>query len=144
MNEMLNDDLALLQEYARCNSEEAFAALVSRHVNLVYSVALRQVRDPHLAEEITQAVFIILARKADSLGGKTILAGWLCRMARYVPHQGVMRQPTSVSYDGTTVKLMPMAGYGMFQGELHNRGRELVGHWIQNGRQTPATFVRAN
>jgi RNA polymerase sigma factor (sigma-70 family) len=80
---MPNDDLALLREYARNNSEEAFAALVSRHVNLVYSVALRSVCDPQLAEEITQAVFIILARKADSLGDKTILAGWLCRTARY-------------------------------------------------------------
>ena len=79
----MNDDLTLLREYARSNSEEAFAALVSRHVNLVYSVALRQVRDPHLAEEITQAVFIILARKAGSLGPKTILSGWLCRTARY-------------------------------------------------------------
>src|SRR5579862_9366392 len=79
----MNDDLNLLREYARCQSEEAFATLVSRYVNLVYSVALRQVRDPHLAEEITQAVFIILARKAAALGNKTILAGWLCRTARY-------------------------------------------------------------
>jgi RNA polymerase sigma factor (sigma-70 family) len=79
----MNDDLTLLREFARNNSETAFAEIVSRHVNLVYSVALRQTRDSHLAEEITQAVFIILARKADSLGDKTILPGWLCRTARY-------------------------------------------------------------
>jgi len=79
----MNDDLALLREYAQRNSEEAFGTLVSRYVNLVYSVALRQVRDSGLAEEVTQAVFIILARKADSLGDKTILAGWLCRTVRY-------------------------------------------------------------
>jgi uncharacterized protein (TIGR03435 family) len=80
---MMTDDMALLREYAQRNSEEAFAALVSRHVNLVYSVALRQVRDSHLAEEVTQVVFIILARKAKSLNAKTILSGWLCRTARY-------------------------------------------------------------
>jgi RNA polymerase sigma factor (sigma-70 family) len=81
---MVTDDMALVQEYAQSNSEQAFGALVSRHVNLVYSVALRQVRDPHLAEEIAQNVFIILSRKAKSLSPKTILSGWLCRTARYI------------------------------------------------------------
>ena len=80
---MMTDDMALLRDYARHNSEEAFATRVSRYVHLVYSVARRQVQDPHLAEEITQAVFIILARKAESLGPNTILPGWLCRTARY-------------------------------------------------------------
>src|SRR3984885_10269349 len=83
MSEMPNDDLTLLREYAERNSEEAFATLVSRHVNLVYSVALRQVREPHLAEEITQAVFIILASKADKLPQHAVLPSWLCRTARY-------------------------------------------------------------
>jgi uncharacterized protein (TIGR03435 family) len=84
MDEMMTDDMSLLREYVQSNSEEAFAALVSRHVNLVYSVALRQVRDPHLAEEIAQAAFIILARKAALLNDRTILSGWLCRTTRFV------------------------------------------------------------
>src|ERR1035437_5439060 len=80
---MTADDMQLVREYALHQSERAFETLVLRQTNLVYSAALRQVRDPHLAEEITQAVFIILARKAGSLGAKTILPGWLCRTARY-------------------------------------------------------------
>jgi RNA polymerase sigma factor (sigma-70 family) len=77
------DDLTLLREYALRDSEAAFAELVSRRVGFVYSAALRQVRDPHLAEEITQAVFIILAQKAGRISHKTILAGWLFKTTRY-------------------------------------------------------------
>lgn len=80
---MMNWDMELVREYAARHSEEAFATLVSQHVNLVYSVALRRLRDTHLAEEATQAVFIILARKAGALGPKTILPAWLCRTAQY-------------------------------------------------------------
>jgi RNA polymerase sigma factor (sigma-70 family) len=78
-----DDDMMLLREFAASKSEQAFTELVTRHVDLVHSVALRQVRDVHLAQEITQVVFIILARKASTLGPKTILSGWLCRTARY-------------------------------------------------------------
>jgi len=88
----MNDDLTLLREYAASNSQSAFATLVDRHVNLVYSVALRSVRDPHLAEEITQAVFIILARKADKISPSTVLPGWLCRTARYTSAEAQRNQ----------------------------------------------------
>ena len=75
-------DLELLRNYCRQGSEAAFATLVQRHVNLVYSVAFRHVGIAAQAEEITQAVFVILARKAASLRPDTILEGWLHETAR--------------------------------------------------------------
>ncbi len=76
------DDNQLLQDFTERQSDAAFAALVTRYVSLVYSVALRQTSNPDAAEEITQAVFLILARKAATLGPKTILSGWLYQTAR--------------------------------------------------------------
>jgi RNA polymerase sigma factor (sigma-70 family) len=77
------DDMALLREYATSNSEAAFETLVLRRVSFVYSAALRQVRDPLMAEDVTQAVFIILAQKAGRISDQTILAGWLFRTTRF-------------------------------------------------------------
>jgi RNA polymerase sigma factor (sigma-70 family) len=77
-----SDDMQLLQEYAASRSEAAFTALVSRHINLVYSAAMRSVNNPHQAQDITQSVFVILARKSRALRRGTVLSGWLYQTAR--------------------------------------------------------------
>ncbi|HWD93726.1 MAG TPA: sigma-70 family RNA polymerase sigma factor [Verrucomicrobiae bacterium] len=78
----LTDDSRLLRQYAENGTDDAFATLVERHINLVYSVALRQVRNPHQAEEITQAVFIILAKKAAVLRHEKAVSSWLFQTTR--------------------------------------------------------------
>ncbi len=78
------DDAELLRRYAKDKSEEAFAELVRRHLNLVYAVALRQVGgDAHLAQDVAQTVFTALARKATALARRPVLGGWLYRTAQY-------------------------------------------------------------
>ena len=72
------DDKQLLGAYARERSESAFRELVTRHIDFVYSSALRVVNgDSHLAQDVTQTVFIDLARKAGSLGCGVVLTGCL-------------------------------------------------------------------
>jgi RNA polymerase sigma factor (sigma-70 family) len=72
-------DQQLLREYAVRRAEAAFGELVRRHVDLVYSAALRMVRDAHLAEDVTQSVFLALSRSAGQLAERPVLAGWLHR-----------------------------------------------------------------
>jgi len=84
MNDVTDErpDAELLEDFTRNRSEAAFAAIVGRYVGLVHSVALRHTAVPEQTQDITQAVFIILARKAGSLGRKTVLSGWLYHTAR--------------------------------------------------------------
>src|SRR5688572_15335221 len=70
-------DPELLRDYAEHGLEPAFAELVRRYVDLVYSAAVRLVVDRHLAEDVAQAVFLALARNARKLTGRAVISSWL-------------------------------------------------------------------
>ena len=83
----MTSDLDLLRRFARDNSQDAFAEIVRRHLNLVFSAALRQVRSPQLAEEVAQSVFADLARNAGKISGTGVppvssLTPWLYQVTR--------------------------------------------------------------
>jgi RNA polymerase sigma factor (sigma-70 family) len=82
-------DAQLLGAYAESRSEAAFTELVRRHVDMVYSAALRMVCGSHLAEDVTQAVFVALASNAPQLTHRAILSGWLHRTAQNIAAQTV-------------------------------------------------------
>lgn len=80
---MNESDHELLTAFASGGSEAAFTELVNRHAGVVRAAALRQTGNPSLADEVTQAVFVSLARKAGSLSSKTVVLGWLLQATRY-------------------------------------------------------------
>jgi RNA polymerase sigma factor (sigma-70 family) len=86
------DDRELLPAYAGDKSEGAFRTLVERHLPLVYSAALRQVGNAALAQDVTQVVFTVLARKAAALPKKTVLAGWLYQTTRYTAAKALRQE----------------------------------------------------
>jgi DNA-directed RNA polymerase specialized sigma24 family protein len=80
----MTDDAELLRRYIENQSEAAFAELVERHLGFVYAVAARRLGfDKHLAEDVTQKVFIDLACKARSLSRNVVLTGWLFTSTRF-------------------------------------------------------------
>ncbi len=132
-------DSELLRQFAKTNSEDAFAELVKRHVNLVYSAAFRQVNgDEHFAQDVAQTVFTDLARKADSLSRRENLTGWLYTSAHFAAAKIVrgekrrrdreekfMREPNSeTAPDVDWEKLRPTLDDAMH--ELKETDREAV------------------
>ena len=84
----MTDDFQLLRRYVESGSEEAFAQLVERYLDLVYSAALRQVGgDAQLAQDVVQTVFAALSRKARGFANHTVLGGWLYRHTSFVAKQ---------------------------------------------------------
>jgi|GEM_PF-2202264 len=75
-------DRELLEQLARHRSEDAFNEIVRRHVDLVHSAAFRQLGNADTARDITQNVFILLAKQAKQLRPEVILTGWLYRTTR--------------------------------------------------------------
>jgi len=115
------NDIDLMREYAGDNSEAAFAELVRRHINLVYSVALRFVGNSQDAQDVAQAVFIILAKKAASLRQRKTLTGWLYETTRF----------TSVRLLRTKGRLRAREQEAYMQSTLNNS--ETDGVWRQVG-----------
>src|SRR4051812_22516752 len=86
------DDFTLLNEYVQRGSTGSLDQLVRRHLPMVHAAALRQVRDPHVAEDVTQAVFLELMRSSRRLSQRVVLAGWLFNTTRYIAFKSMRSQ----------------------------------------------------
>src|SRR5687767_8249517 len=103
------DDAQLLTEFATLRSEQAFTELVRRHIDFVYRAALRRVGgDIHLAEDVTQSVFIALARDAGCLRDRRVLVGWLFSTTRHLSAQTVRTERRRREREQTAVKMNPL------------------------------------
>jgi RNA polymerase sigma factor (sigma-70 family) len=99
-------DADALARYAQTGDSAAFATMVARHIDLVYAAALRQVVDPALAEDVTQATFILLTRKAGRISSQN-LAGWLIRAAHYASRDALKRNRRRRFHEEHAMSLRP-------------------------------------
>src|SRR5579859_659296 len=105
---MNDSDQELISQFTREHSEDAFAQLVNRHLNLVFSAALRQVRSPQLAEEVCQSVFAQLAQKAPQLKPNTVLTAWLYQVTRNAAIDVVRREARRQEREQIAVQMSQM------------------------------------
>jgi RNA polymerase sigma factor (sigma-70 family) len=106
------EDRQLLRQFVEHNSQEAFAALIQRYLNLVYSVCRRELGDTESAEDVTQAVFLILARKAPQLNRHVVLSGWLFQTARFAAKNARTRKDRRIAYEERAAQMMPATHEG--------------------------------
>lgn len=100
-------DWQLLADFVRAKNQRAFGTLVQRHINLVYSAALRRTHDSHLADDVTQAVFVILAKKAATLTPEVILSAWLHRTTRYAAMDALKLRNRRVRHETRAAEMKP-------------------------------------
>src|SRR5689334_814407 len=117
------DDWQCLSQFVQEGSQAAFREVVARHVDLVYTTCRRVVRDAHLAEDATQAVFVILAKKARTIRRNTSLVGWLHNTARYVSCNALRVAATRRRHE---LEAAQMPGYKRSADERANHAAEDV------------------
>src|SRR5579872_4868668 len=102
-------DRELLIQFVQTRSEQAFSGLVNRYMDTVYSAARRQVRDSQIAEDVTQAVFLILAKKASKLENRDSLAGWLMKTTRYASLDALKIESRRKRHEHQAAALVPIS-----------------------------------
>jgi RNA polymerase sigma factor (sigma-70 family) len=118
---MSETDLQLLARYSRHRDQDAFGEIVRRHLDLVHSAALRQVRSPQLAEEVAQSVFMDLARQAHRLAPDTILTAWLYQVTRRTAVDVVRREARRQNRENLATQMNAM---------LADSGTEVPSAWL--------------
>lgn len=106
------DDRQLLRQFVEENSQEAFASLTKRYLGLVYSVCRRELDDAETAEDVTQAVFLILARKAPTLRRTVVLSGWLFQTARFAAKNARLQAQRRAAHEQKAAEAMQQQSEG--------------------------------
>jgi len=105
----VSEDGRLLRQYREQGSEAAFARLAARHLGFVYATCLREAGNAVLAEEATQVVFLLLARKAPPVRSGQSLSGWLFQTARFAARNARRREERRKRWEERAVEQMPSA-----------------------------------
>jgi len=138
-------DAQLLAQFASNRSQDALRTLIERHLGLVYSAALRQVRDPGTAQDIAQGVFIALAHKAKSLhaDGKTLTA-WLLVAAHYGASKELRLRSRRARYEERAVAMQNKTSPVVDSQALGNMLDEALSRLAHSDRAAIALYYLEN